>query len=346
MFIDGSFVPANRIFHLDLKGAPPRMKYWEELIPFIRAIGATGILLEYEDMFPYSGRLGRLKSANAYTEGELLRILTLARSNNLEIIPLVQTLGHLEWILKYKEFAKYRESEQYPQVICLGDDEAVNLVLEALAQVTRVHKDIGINFFHIGGDEVFQIGMCESDKKVMEEMGWGHDQLLVHHFMRIAKYVKANVEGVRIVMWHDMLVGVSQELIKQIGLNLLVEPVVWQYAEDLDQSLNNDLWPSLAINFHYIWAASAFKGADGPSQYILNLPHYLKNHVSWMKQMNDVYEQFLQFRGVFVTGWQRNLLLVRIVCVDFKALGQHVHFTDVVDMPNHCMLHSSALSEP
>lgn len=48
-------VAANRIFHIDLKGAAPKIDYLLELIPFIKKIGATGILIEYEDMFPFTG---------------------------------------------------------------------------------------------------------------------------------------------------------------------------------------------------------------------------------------------------------------------------------------------------
>lgn len=46
---------ANRIFHIDLKGAAPKLDYLLKLIPFIKKIGATGILIEYEDMFPFTG---------------------------------------------------------------------------------------------------------------------------------------------------------------------------------------------------------------------------------------------------------------------------------------------------
>lgn len=50
-----SFFAANRIFHLDLKGAAPKMEYLLKLVPFIKQIGATGVMIEYEDMFPFAG---------------------------------------------------------------------------------------------------------------------------------------------------------------------------------------------------------------------------------------------------------------------------------------------------
>ena len=48
------------IVHLDLKGAPPRFEFLENLLRFIakhfkRVV--TGVLIEFEDMFPYTGFL-------------------------------------------------------------------------------------------------------------------------------------------------------------------------------------------------------------------------------------------------------------------------------------------------
>ncbi len=107
----------HKIVHLDLKGAPPRVGYLEVLFPLFKAWGATGILLEYEDMFPYSGTLEILRARNAYTESEIRTILTLARENGLEVIPLVQTFGHMEFVLKYKEHAHLRELDTNPMDI-------------------------------------------------------------------------------------------------------------------------------------------------------------------------------------------------------------------------------------
>ncbi|PIO67862.1 hypothetical protein TELCIR_10376 [Teladorsagia circumcincta] len=45
----------------------------------------------------------------------LINETRIVRELNLEVIPLVQTFGHLEWILKYEEFRKYRDDDRYPQ---------------------------------------------------------------------------------------------------------------------------------------------------------------------------------------------------------------------------------------
>lgn len=91
-------MPSNemrrRLVHLDLKGAPPRAAYLAEVrregrgrrsarpapparppatappapqvLPLLRAMGATGLLLEYEDAFPYAPPLEALSAPHAY----------------------------------------------------------------------------------------------------------------------------------------------------------------------------------------------------------------------------------------------------------------------------------------
>lgn len=154
--VNGKFVPNRRIVHLDLKGAPPQLYYFEKFFAMIQKLGATGILIEYEDMFPYSGDLAITRSGQAYSDKDIRQIVVWAKEYGLEVIPLVQTFGHLEWILKHEKFAKYREVDRYAQVICLSNNDAVHLVKMAIDQVMAYHADTS-EFFHMGADEAFQV---------------------------------------------------------------------------------------------------------------------------------------------------------------------------------------------
>ncbi|KIH58870.1 hypothetical protein ANCDUO_10915 [Ancylostoma duodenale] len=64
-----------------------------------------------------------------------LTVAYSAESLGLSVIPLVQTIGHLEWILKTKEFSNLRENASYPMVACIGDPSALELILDSVNQV-------------------------------------------------------------------------------------------------------------------------------------------------------------------------------------------------------------------
>lgn len=147
----------ERIVHLDLKGAPPKMSYYPKLFALLRKLGATGILIEYEDMFPYNGTLLRnVPAYNAYSLRDIETINSLAKYNKLKVIPLIQTFGHLEFLLKLQEFKDYREVWNYPSSICPSYEKTLTLIQLMIEQIIDAHPYSDI--IHIGSDEVFHIG--------------------------------------------------------------------------------------------------------------------------------------------------------------------------------------------
>ncbi|XP_018329611.1 uncharacterized protein LOC108739972 isoform X2 [Agrilus planipennis] len=82
-----------KIVHLDLKGAPPKISYFKQLFPLLASLGATGLLIEYEDMFPYYKTLANVSSLEAYSLKEIETVNKLAQLSNLLIIPLIPTIG-------------------------------------------------------------------------------------------------------------------------------------------------------------------------------------------------------------------------------------------------------------
>ena len=61
----------NVVLHLDLKGSPPKLNYLKTLLPKLQDLGVTGLLIEYEDMFPYNGRLVNVSAKNCYEEDKV-----------------------------------------------------------------------------------------------------------------------------------------------------------------------------------------------------------------------------------------------------------------------------------
>ena len=315
LLVFGKIITAgNRIVHFDLKGAAPNLEYFLELIRNVKTLGATGLLIEWEDMFPYEGKLEQLRSGNAYTRDEVRQILRTAKEQQLDVIPLVQTFGHLEWILKYEQFAHLRQVKKYPQVICLADDDAVDLVKTAIDQVIALHREHGeLDYFHMGADEARQVGECAKDQAYMAaHFNGSRPLLMLWHINRINRYIRKRSPNTRVLMWYDMLVSVPDSVWGKASVDSNIEPVVWNYWENTAGELTADLWQRLAQRFPFVWGATAFKGANGSAMYTANIPHYLHNHQSWQVQMTNNYHRFRQFRGLILTGWQRYVCCVSL----------------------------------
>jgi len=67
----------------------------EQLFPMLRKWGATGVLIEYEDMFPYSGELHDIAAPNSYRYQTLTDSLWLTH-----LLPKLQYATVLVWNLK------------------------------------------------------------------------------------------------------------------------------------------------------------------------------------------------------------------------------------------------------
>ena len=124
----------ERFVHLDLKGAAPKIEYYQKLFPFLKQLGATGLLVEYEDMFPFTDRLAVIRHGLAYSKSDIEQLLHLARMSGLKVMPLLQVYGHLEYVLKLKEFMHLREDRRYPQVITPCLEESYKLIFGRVAR--------------------------------------------------------------------------------------------------------------------------------------------------------------------------------------------------------------------
>lgn len=291
----------HRIVHLDLKGAPPKLDYLKTLFPLLESLGATGILVEYEDMFPYWGDLESIAALNAYTKEDIGILLQEAEKHGLEFIPLIQTFGHMEFILKLKEFEYLREIPNYPQVICPTNNKTLPLLKMMIDQIIALHP--GINWLHIGADEVFNLGECGRCQSYLLKEDISKDDLFLHHSYKVAQYIK-DFYDVQPIMWDDEFRKIPLKNIIKSDIGKYVEIMVWQYSPGILATIGNEVWEKYNEIFHGIWVASAFKGASLPDSFLTDISERLNNNKEWMDVLG-LYKGNIPFKGIALTGWQR-----------------------------------------
>nr|XP_058902922.1 hexosaminidase D isoform X5 [Kogia breviceps] len=236
-----------RLVHLDLKGAPPRVCYLSEIFPLFRALGANGLLIEYEDMFPYEGHLRLLRAKHAYSPSEIKEILHLATLNELEVIPLVQTFGHMEFVLKHEALAHLREVAIFPNTLNPHKAESLALVGAMIDQVMALHP--GARWLHIGCDEVYYLGEGEDSRHWLQQEPNTRAELCLSYMEAVASHVQARHPTTTPLVWDDMLRDIPEDQLSgrvrgtrphslspppASRVPQLVEPVLWDYGADLD----------------------------------------------------------------------------------------------------------------
>lgn len=253
-------------------------------------------------MFPFEGIIQNISAGNCYTKRDITNIQKIANENQLIVIPLIQTFGHMEFVLKLDKYKDYREVSRYPQVLCPTYNKTLPLIYEMIDQIIEAHPDI--KHLHIGADEVYQIGECSRCSDVIIKKQWGKKQLFLDHVSKVAKYIKNKYPELTILMWDDEFREISSEEIIDRGLHLMVEPVVWKYTTDPGVSLTDQLWESYASVWKNIWIATAFKGATAPDRYYTDIAYHIENHQRWLEIINR-YSTQIRFKGAILTGWQR-----------------------------------------
>ncbi|CAK1594512.1 unnamed protein product [Parnassius mnemosyne] len=291
------------VVHIDLKGSPPKLAYLESVLPLFKDLGVNALLMEYEDMFPYKGNIASLSSNICYKEHELRQFITAAGRAGFEIIPLIQTFGHLEHALKLSEFNHLREVLLYPDSICPSKIESMTLIKDMLKQIVLFHNSIyPLKHLHIGFDEVFHMNKC-AQCRLRNETDL---DIYFNHLQKVKYIVKLWSPNTTVLIWDDMLRGIKLNDFEHRDLTN-TEPVYWDYAPFLRVSHNN-LY-KYHKNFENIWIASAFKGAEGRTATLPSLRNRFINHVEWLKFIfhykfggeNKIYN----FKGIILTGWSR-----------------------------------------
>ena len=291
----------KKVVHIDLKGSPPKLDYLLYVMKLSKTFGADGFLIEYEDMFPWDGKLKKLRCKNAYSKDNIKSITEMAKKLDMIIIPLVQTFGHMEFVLKHPEFAKLRRNPSDEKSICPIQNGSIALIQEMIDQVIVLHPDS--EWFHVGGDEVFGLGTCMSCREHI----MSSTDLYIHHMTRVLHYlaVQKTSSGGKVngIIWEDMIRRWPVEKLKRF--QNLATVMVWRYLPDIETGFPYDMWDRYKDVFSPIWVASAFKGAEQQNSDYVNPNPRINNHMNWVKKMVDLKKKDVNIEGIVLTGWSR-----------------------------------------
>lgn len=140
------------IAHLDLKGIHLRNSYYEEYFENLAQLGYDALLVEYEDLFPFRSVSVAIDPEEVWSPEFLQSFLSCAKKHEIEIIPLQQCFGHLEYLFRWSDYARFcLPHGPRPRELNIDSTEAKAWFFTILKEVLEAHPDSSL--IHLGMDE-------------------------------------------------------------------------------------------------------------------------------------------------------------------------------------------------
>ena len=280
--------------HLDLKGLPPRPERLDRLLTLFAQMRFNAVLIEWEGMFPW--RLDRgMRTEGCYTRAQVDRVHARCRELGLRVIPLVQSLGHLEMLLGLDRFAGLREVPGGADCLHPLHPDAADTVLALVREV--VDATPSLTHFHLGGDEAWELGTHPDSAAFVAERGAA--ALYLRHYEPLLDWLAGR--GIRPILWHDMMMDWPAEALQRIGQK--ADLMVWGYRGTPAQGRHHhrqEVLDRMDLPGVTLWGASAFKGADGTHRDLPDAAARVENNLGWAETAKKH-----DLAGVVATGWSR-----------------------------------------
>jgi hypothetical protein len=186
------------IFHVDLNSVSLRKDYIEKWLRKTSAMGYNAVLWEVEGMVKWE-TCPECASPDAFSKKEFRELLTLSRQLGLEPIPLLQTIGHAEYVLQHKHYVPFREKPDRYDCYCTSNREVRGFMKRWIEEYRELFGDI--KYFHLGGDEAYVFGTCPQCSTAVATLGI--NALYADYLKDIASGLLA--KGIRPGIWDDMV---------------------------------------------------------------------------------------------------------------------------------------------
>jgi hypothetical protein len=221
--VDDAPALAFRAVHLDMKDVRHSLGYLEGMFDTLAALKINAVVLEYEDKFPFSRKLG-VAGDDAYTRGEIRRIVSLLDERGMMAVPLQQCFGHLNYVMKNPRYARLREAHVHIGQPCPLVPASGRLIQRLLDEVAELHPRVPR--FHMGGDEV-KMGVCpECSKKARRH---SISRIYMDFVEPLADHVAGR--GYMPMLWADLFIRNYEENRRMAGKVTLVD---WNYGATED----------------------------------------------------------------------------------------------------------------
>lgn len=273
-----------KAFHIDLHIQVMKPEALKNFVDELAKFGINTIIMEWEASYPYE-KHATLSNELAYTREEVKSFIEYCHSKGIDVIPLQQCFGHVEYILRNKRYSQIREEKKEISQLCPLKTTADSLLFTDLFQdLSDMHES---KYIHIGGDETYLLGHCkECTLKATNE---GKSKLFVDYMKMITKMV---IDMGKIpVMWADIILKYPEAADQLPKETIFVD---WNYGWKIN--LHGNVGDMQKKGFKF-WGAAAIRSS--PDDWYVTL---------WEKHLNNQrdfipYARNASYDGIIMTSW-------------------------------------------
>ena len=190
---NGVMADCSRNHVLSVDGAKALLRY-------MAAMGLNMLMLYTEDTYQVEGEPYFGYMRGRYSERELREIDDYAFDLGIEVIPCIQSLGHLERLLQWDAFGAVRDNG----AVLLADEPATYALLQKMLEAAS--RPFRSRRIHIGMDETWGLGKG----RYLEKHGHCRPQdIYMRHLKQVVKI--AGDIGLQPMMWGDMFFALAAE---------------------------------------------------------------------------------------------------------------------------------------
>lgn len=271
-------------FHLDLRIQTMRMPALKALARRLHDQGINTLIMEWEASYPFE-QDPQIANRYAYTRAEIKDFIAYCHRLDMDVIPLQQSFGHVEYILRNNKYAALREDQHDLSQVCPAKADLNRQLF------TRLYKDLAAThsspYIHIGCDETHLLGHCPLCRKLAAEEGvsklyFDHVKMLCDIVISLGKIP---------VLWADIALKYPEYLQQLPKQTVLVD---WNYGWSFNNFGDHD---RLVKSGYQIWGAPALR--SNPDNYYLTC---------WQRHFNNIADfipqcRRLGYKGIIMTSW-------------------------------------------
>ncbi|WP_182200313.1 beta-N-acetylhexosaminidase [Paraliobacillus salinarum] len=279
------------------RNAVPTVSDIKRLLRKMAIMGLDSLMLYTEDTYevkehPYFGYMrGR------YTAEELRICDEYGYQLGIEMIPCIQTLGHLREAIKWNYASNFKDTDD---ILLVDEPETYTFLENCIKATSQAFKTKRI---HIGMDETFQLGLG----KYLEKHGYeNHIEIMNRHLQKVVALTEKY--GYKPMIWSDMYSPLFAEDSNyrdedgQIRSDIIdgipdVELVYWNYYDNKQEVYENSFKHHKELGRKPIFAGGAWTW-NGIA------PNYGKAVATTEASMRACKKEEIQ--EVFVTLWGDN----------------------------------------